>query len=126
MSEVWVRVIIVTGALIIAVVVSVIVRRGRARPIEIGPTGLAPGVYLFTSEECSACGEARAGLEERFVGATLTQVRWEDSPEIFKDLGVGEVPATIVVSNEGIGTLLRGLPNRTMGSEILEWERRDS
>ncbi len=120
MSDVWLRVGLIAVTFSAAIVTSrVIRRREKTRPIDAGPSSLAPGIYLFSSGNCLDCGPAREAVEQATGGpGGFTEIRWEDSPEAFRDLGIETVPATVLVSDNGLATVYPGRPRyalRTLG-----------
>jgi hypothetical protein len=110
MSEVEVRLIAVIGAVGVGMALSLILRRKPARrsPSELKQNRLGPGVYLFTSAACPDCEAVRAVLLERFGPVGFSELSWESDPEIFRELGVDAVPATLVVTATEGSTLYPG------------------
>jgi hypothetical protein len=45
-----------------------------------------------------------------------SEVSWDTDPEIFTELGVGAVPATLIVSPEDGSLLYPGHPARALGA----------
>ena len=114
MEDVLVRLAVV-GAAVAVVGAAVGLQRLRAKaPRRLAGTGLEPGVYLFTSEACPDCGPAREKLLSTLGADRITEIRWEDQPEVFERLKIGEVPATLVVDSAGDGRLWRGQPDRML------------
>lgn len=112
MSEEWLRLGLVAGTVAIALAAILAVRaRERRRPMDAGPTDLGPGLYLFSSGACLDCRPARRIIEESLGPGGFTEIRWEDSPETFRDLGIEAVPATVVVSGSGLATVYPGMPH---------------
>jgi len=115
MDELWVRVGLVALMLVVAISVAVWLRREKQSPIrDISSGDLMPGVYLFTSESCPTCALARAQLSQALEDATYIEVRWEDHPGKFVELGVDAVPAILIVKVPGIGKLYPGQPERVL------------
>lgn len=115
MDELWVRVGLVALMLAVAVSAALWLRRGKQNPIrDISSGDLAPGVYLFTSESCPTCAEARAHLSQALGEAAYTELRWEDQPGKFVEIGVDAVPAILIVKVPGIGRLYPGQPERAL------------
>jgi len=114
MDELWTRVFLIASALLVATMV-VAVRRKMASssPRPLPPTGLEPGVYLFTSADCDECALARAKLEDRLGEDGYVEIAWEQRPELFADLGVDAVPATVVVAADQTALLWPGQPDST-------------
>lgn len=79
-------------------------------------TGLAPGVYLFTSSSCDECSIARTRLEGVVGRGGYREIAWEEDPETFDRLGITEVPATLVVAADDAAELHPGAPNRLIRS----------
>ena len=115
MDEVWVRVALVAGALAVAGVV-VLAQRLRARPSvrTVVETGLAPGVYLFTSATCSSCAQARQTLQTELGEDRFCEFAWEEGSATFDQLGIDAVPAVLVVEPGGGGTVFPGQPDRAL------------
>jgi hypothetical protein len=80
---------------------------------EIEVSSLASGTYFFSSATCSTCRTARRMLDEHLGPDGYTEYSWESAPEHFERLGIGEVPATLVVSG-GRGRLYPGQPGRAL------------
>lgn len=74
-------------------------RRGRALNIEGDLEG--PGVYLFTASACDSCDSARAVYLEELGPDGFTELTWDDRPRLLTRLGVGEIPAGIVLDSSG-------------------------
>jgi hypothetical protein len=127
MSEVWVRLIVIGVVLAVAMVISATIRqRSRPGPVSLGTSDLEPGVYLFTSGSCDTCDPARRLLEARLGPGGYTEIGWEGSAEVFRSVGIEEVPSTVVVSPGGLTRAVRGVPEAAAGGSILEWEGFDS
>ncbi|MDP9145813.1 MAG: hypothetical protein M3N43_14185, partial [Actinomycetota bacterium] len=95
MSEVWVRVVLILGALVGVLVVSVAMRgMNRGRPVVIAAAGLRPGVYLFSSATCLDCQSARAAIDAVAGPGGFVEINWEEQPGPFHDLGIEVVPST--------------------------------
>jgi len=116
MSDVEVRLIAVIGAVGVGMAVSLILRRRPARLVgsELVQNRLGPGVYLFTSLSCPDCETVRAALLDRIGPAGFSELSWETDPEIFRELGVDAVPATLIVTATEGSTLYPGAPSRAM------------
>jgi hypothetical protein len=114
MSELWIRVLVVIGALVIVALVVLVLRRPgrRGQPIE-GP-GLAPGIYLFTSGTCADCGPARERLKEKLGPGGFREIGWEAEPDVFARVGIDVVPCTLVVGEDGSANSFPGLPDRVI------------
>ena len=107
MDEIWVRLALIAGALGITFVVILILRFRAKAPRRLESTGLNVGVYLFTSSACPDCGPARDKLSEKLDDG-FVEMKWEEEPAVFEELGVSGVPATLVVEADGSGTLFSG------------------
>ena len=115
MDELWARIGLIVGALGVAYAVTVILRaRAAGSPISLEATGLAEGVYFFSSSACPDCRQARARLEDGLGESGFTELRWEESPGVFHELGVAAVPATLLVDADGSGTLYPGHPDKAL------------
>lgn len=107
MSDVAVRLAVVAGAVVLAVVVGLVLRQGRAwvrRPIRI--PGLGRGVYLFTARTCPPCDRMR----DRLRGiADVSEVAFEDGG--FPD-AIRRVPAVARLEADGTGWVAHGMVSR--------------
>ena len=111
MSEIWLRLALVSGAVLVAVAVGSLLRAmGQDRSIVIDPGDLRPGVYLFSSRECLECDPSRDQLVDALGADGFIEVRWEEEPERFREHGIDSVPVTIVVGDDGSATLIPGAP----------------
>lgn len=111
MDDLWLRALIVAGALGVAVMTAVIARRRagvRNRRLEVD---LPDGVYFFSSQPCASCLDAREKLDASLGADGYTEIAWEREGELFDELGIDVVPATMVVT-EGRGRLKTGQPGR--------------
>ncbi|HEX9847613.1 MAG TPA: hypothetical protein VGB33_04265 [Acidimicrobiia bacterium] len=111
MDEVWVRAGLVIGGLLVAGIAALIMRRdpiGRGRRTKV--TGLATGVYFFSAESCATCGTARMKLDERIGTDGYTEFVWEREPDLFDEVGIDAVPATLIVSGR-LGRIYPGQPD---------------
>ncbi|CAN5877850.1 hypothetical protein BH23ACT5_BH23ACT5_14000 [soil metagenome] len=86
-------------------VVSVVVLFTRwwatGRPRVMVGSGVEPGVYLLTSEECDACAAAREVLRKR--GISFVELTWQGDPEMFERLAIESVPSLLSVDQAGSG-----------------------
>jgi hypothetical protein len=115
MDEVWGRLGLVAGALLLAGVTTMILRRGKTGSTrQVPATGLAAGTYLFSSTACPTCRSARDKLVDRVGEAGFEEFVWEQDPGLFSDLGVEAVPAVLVVGDHGSGMLYPGQPDRAL------------
>lgn len=117
MDEALVRVGLIAGALAVAAIVVLIVRLiSRPRPRAVDASGFQPGVYLFTSAACPDCEAVRQTLGEALGEDGFEELAWEDRPEVFSDLDVDAVPATLIVGEAGSATLWTGRPDDALAS----------
>jgi hypothetical protein len=117
MSDQYLRLTFVGGAIfLVFLVVFILRRRDRAESIRVGRVELDPGIYLFTSATCGTCDAARRQLELRFGRANLVEYEWEQSPEVFAALSIDKVPCTLIVDEDGDGVLWRGQPDRMISA----------
>jgi hypothetical protein len=114
MSEVWLRLVIVVGAVAISLLIVFAIRRLPRRPAPGDGRGLDPGIYLFTSATCADCEGAKARLADLLGSAGYVEIRWEDEPGLFTRLDIGAVPCTIVVSDDGSASVHPGMPDRAL------------
>lgn len=112
MDETLVRLVLIAGALTVAAIVVVAVRvRSKPRPRAIDAPGFQPGVYLFTSAACPDCEAVRRSLGDALGNDGFEELTWEDRPDVFADIDVDSVPATLVVDEGGAATLWPGRPD---------------
>jgi hypothetical protein len=111
MSELWVRVLVVVGALAAVVLVAALLRRPARRGEARGGAGLPPGAYLFTSATCADCTTARDRLVERLGPRGFTEIEWEKEPGVFASVGIDIVPCTVLVARDGSATSYPGVPD---------------
>ena len=115
MDEVWARIGLIAGALVIAYLSTLVIRaRSSGSPRSIPVTGLQEGVYLFSSTACPDCKAVRERLREVLGSNGFLEMSWEESPGIFHDLGVAAVPTTLVVAVDGSGTIFPGNPDEAL------------
>jgi hypothetical protein len=114
MSDVWVRVLVVVGAIGIVGLASVFLRRPWGRGPSILETDLVPGVYLFTSGTCADCEPARDVLLEKLGPDGFQEIEWERDPDVFTKVGVDVVPCTVVVTKDGSATSFPGMPDAAL------------
>lgn len=116
MSELWLRVAIVGGALAVAGLIASITRRRAAKATRTVQTvHLEAGVYFFSAATCATCERARARLDSKLGASGYTEFAWEHHPDVFSEYGVDQVPAVMVVNHEGKGRLRFGQPERALG-----------
>lgn len=109
MDDLWLRVGLIAGALLVAAAVTIYLRsRFTEAKRSLVETGLQPGVYLFSSSGCSDCQLARQALSDALGDQGFLELRWEDDRDVFHRLGVDAVPATMIVAADGSGTLWSG------------------
>lgn len=105
-DEVLVRVAVVVGVGVIAVVVAAVARKGlsvKRRPISL--PGVGPGVILFSSSTCASCTR----MAERLIDVPdVTEISYEASGVSFPD-AVRRVPAVALVDADGRGWIAYGL-----------------
>jgi hypothetical protein len=113
MSEIWLRLGILVGGVLLALLVVLMLRR-PARGIATDAIGLDPGVYLFSSITCADCAPARSRLADDLGPTGFVEIRWEDEPGLFAELGVEAVPCTVIVSDTGVAARFPGMPDRAL------------
>lgn len=115
MDDLWARVGLAVGALVVAGI-AVMVQRFRARqPVEtIAHTGLRRGVYLFSSSGCATCRQARERLQATLGASGYVEFSWEKHAEQFHQVGVDAVPSVLLVGEDGGGRLYPGQPERAL------------
>jgi hypothetical protein len=111
MSEVWLRLAIVIGAVAVSLLIVAMLRRRPAVSGSADSGALAPGVYLFTSSTCADCVQARERLEDRLGNDGYVEIGWEDDPGLFTHLGIDAVPCTVVVGADGSASFHPGMPD---------------
>lgn len=116
MNELWARVALVVGALALAAVISLIVRRRASAGIRSVKTrGMDSGFYFFSAETCATCEQARAKLDSSLGSDGYEEIAWEQHPEVFTEYGIDRVPAVMVVDDGGRGRLYFGQPDKALG-----------
>jgi hypothetical protein len=113
MSEVWLRLAIVVGVVLLSLIMIVVLRR-RPMVAALDHGVLDRGVYLFTSSSCSDCAGARARMEEMLGSRAFVEISWEDHPEMFTQLGIDVVPCTVVIGDDGSASLHPGMPDHVL------------
>ncbi len=117
MDDALVRLVVILGAVLVALLVGVAIRKkNRSRPEPMDDPGLDPGVYLFTSSACQGCVPARRAVQAALGEEGFIELDWESSPGEFHRLGVGAVPTTIVVSEDGSAMRYPGPPQHALRS----------
>jgi hypothetical protein len=117
MDEVVLRLVLIGGALLVTVTAISLVRSSAKKaPRRLESTGLRSGVYLFSSSACPDCHSARQALDAAFGESGFAEFNWEENPGLFHDLAVDAVPATLVVADDGSGTLWTGQPGGALAS----------
>lgn len=117
MDEVWLRLGLIGGALLVAASATLVIRsRATGRPREIVDAGLGPGVYFFSSSACPDCGSARQSLVDALGTDGFEELSWEHDPGEFHRLEVTAVPATMVVSGDGSAVVWPGKAERALES----------
>ena len=114
MSEVWLRLAIVAGAVLVSFGLVVLLRRKQRGPASVGASGLNPGMYLFSSSSCADCVAARGRLEVALGASGFAEIMWEEEPELFAELGIDAVPCTVVVSADGSAARYPGAPEKAL------------
>jgi mono/diheme cytochrome c family protein len=116
MDEIWVRIGLVAGALIVAGAVTAVLRaRARQRPVrEVDAAEFEPGVYLFASSTCASCHMARVKLDAALGVDGYVEMAWERDPGVFTALEVEAVPAVMIVSAGGRGRIFPGQPDKAL------------
>ena len=114
MSEVWLRLALVTAGTVVALGVALVLRRPVAHRVETKAAGLGPGVYLFSSSTCVDCVAARARLVDALGPTGFVEIDWEHDPRPFAEFGIDAVPCTMIVSEEGMATRFPGMPDRAL------------
>lgn len=109
MSEATGRVLVVGAVLAVSLVVTLWLKRRSAGPFRrLRNTGLAPGIYFFSSVACAECSPVRARLVDKLGADGFIEYRWEQDREVLEDLEIDAVPATLVVDESGDAKLWPG------------------
>lgn len=117
MDEIWFRLGLIGGALLVAAISTLVLRsRSSGKMRALPNTGLEPGVYFFSSSACPDCSRSRRVLNESLGEDGFVEIRWEGDPGVFHRLGVDAVPATLIVAADGSGTLWPGKAERALES----------
>jgi hypothetical protein len=117
MDDLVFRIVLLAVALAVALAISwVLQRRSRRSARPMANPGLPPGFHYFSSPACETCREARSLLDRRLGREGFTEHEWDQDPEVFQRLGVDQVPALIVVADDGSARLYSGLLERALGA----------
>jgi hypothetical protein len=114
MSEVWLRIAIVAGAILVIALVVALARRNPVRKTVESSGDLTPGIYLFTSGTCADCLPARERLVDKLGPEGFRVIEWEQDPDTFAVAGIEVVPSTLVVGVDGSATSFPGVPDETV------------
>lgn len=114
MSPQAVRILFVVGAVAVALLIAMVLRRAQ-RPVHpavsVGDVGDRPGVVLFTSTDCGNCKKAIALLKSEEI--PFREVTHDLEPQRFETWDVVAVPLTVVVDAKGsIVETMSGVPRR--------------
>lgn len=116
MNELWVRVALVAGALALAGVIALMVRRrATARVRTVKTRGLEAGVYFFSAATCATCEQARTKLDSSLGPDGYKEFAWEHHPQIFTEYDIDQVPAVMIVDDGGRGRIHFGQPDLALG-----------
>lgn len=117
MDDLVFRVVLVAAALAVALAISWVLQRRSRRPGRpVGNSGLQPGIHYFSSPTCETCREARSLLDRRLGREGYTEYGWDQDPEVFQRLGIDQVPALIVVADDGSARMYSGELERALGA----------
>lgn len=117
MSDLELRIAMVSGAILVALLVTVVLRIGSSGPSRrVSGIDLAPGTHFFSSASCGQCSPARRLLIEHFGTEGFSEHEWEREPGLFQAIGIDAVPATLLVDSGGSGTLWPGMPVQMFSS----------
>jgi hypothetical protein len=112
MSDPAARLLLVVVAVVVALGVAGILRRRAIAPKRVlRNTRLAPGTYFFTASACIDCGPVRSLLDNRLGPDGYVEYTWEADQKTLESLKIDVVPATLVVNEDGSGTLWAGAPD---------------
>lgn len=112
MDEPLVRLLIVLAGTLTVLVTAAFLEVRKRRPTRpVVGSGLAPGIYLFTSRDCAGCASARARLDRMVGFGAYVEMTWETNPGEFERLRITEVPSTVVVAANGSAEWHSGVPS---------------
>jgi len=121
MGETAVRLLVVAGVVVAALVVARTAwwlpawRAGRSRLDLIGVEGR---VLLFTDRRCTRCDAVRDMLVA--AGAGFLEIRYDDDPDRWARIGVEAVPLLVVREASGsVVGQIGGVPRRTRLERML-------
>lgn len=104
------RLAIVAVVFAVAATVALILR-ARQRPVPaVVEVSMSPGVYFFSSVGCADCLPAREALEAALGPEGYTEIKWEEQPGRFEEVGVDAVPSTVLVTESGSAEVFPGNP----------------
>lgn len=107
----WRLAVVAIAAGVVALVVAFARYRRRPSVSVVEVSSLDPGLYLFTSSECSTCERARERLES--FALDFEEISWQRASAVFERVGIDAVPSLLLVSPPGEGRLWRGrVPDR--------------
>jgi hypothetical protein len=110
-NEPLIRLLIVAVVASVALLLASGVRRGLAvRRRAVTFPSLDAGVTLFVSKGCSSCERVMAALDDAGV-EEVTLVDWDESPQVFLDLGIDRVPTLVHLDDQGSGWSVQGIPS---------------
>jgi len=116
-SELVARLGLIAGALLVAwLVVLVLRRRSTGSSRRIDSTGLGSGIYFFSSTACPDCGSVRRQLSSAVGESGYSEMSWEQQPGLFHELGIVAVPATLIVAGDGSGVLWPGKADEALAT----------
>lgn len=115
MDDIWARVTVVAGTLLMGMLITLVIRvRARRPEVEFEALPLGAGVYFFSSTTCPTCENARTKLNAHLGEEGYTEFVWDEQPRRFVELGVEVVPAVLVVTDSGRARLYPGQPERAL------------
>jgi hypothetical protein len=115
MSEPLTRLLIVFGVMLVATLVTWVVRLSARPGAGAVNVDLEPGVYLFSTLTCADCRPVHELLVKTLGVAGFSQIEWEDNRALFESLAIAVVPTTIVIGDDGKTQRVEGDPSSLLG-----------
>ncbi len=95
------RVLVVVAAGLLVLAIARFRPPPKAKPLTIEGNLTGPGVFLFTSETCDSCADARAFYTKVLGDGGFVEITWESDPALLTRLGVWEIPVGTVLGSTG-------------------------
>ena len=111
MTEPVLRLLVLSGVVVVVAGFWWLTRPDRAKPVSTHRPDMAPGAYFFSSETCGSCVPARKVIMSS-LGDGVHEVRFEDHPSGFGTHQITKVPTLLIVREGGEAVVFEGVPRR--------------